>query len=111
MNRDYYGCKCGCGKNEINPVAVKKLDDAMGYAGFFFKLRAAYKCPDHDTEEGNHSNGCAFDVKYNNGEEYAKIVLGLLRAGFRRIGYYDNHIHADCCKGQPAPFMWWGKSR
>jgi len=35
----------------------------------------------------------------------------LLQAGFRRIGIYDKHIHADIDKTLPQDVMWWGVSK
>jgi hypothetical protein len=44
---------------------------------------------------GNHTSGKAVDIACVYGTNRLKIIMGLIRAGFRRIGIRKDFIHAD----------------
>ncbi|MFH2000720.1 MAG: peptidase M15, partial [Planctomycetota bacterium] len=43
----------------------------------------------------NHTSGKAADIKATDGPTRGKILKGLYRAGFQRIGVAKDFIHAD----------------
>ncbi|MFA5262130.1 MAG: D-Ala-D-Ala carboxypeptidase family metallohydrolase [Candidatus Omnitrophota bacterium] len=94
-----FACKCGCGKNETDPVFVDMLDNARAFSGTPFIINSGYRCPLHNQAVGSHANnhpsGQAADIRCTEGPARMKIVEALIRAGFRRIGFHNKFIHAD----------------
>ena len=93
-----FACLC-CGANKTNPVFIDMLDAARGFAGVPFIINSGYRCPVHNQAVGssadNHPAGEAADIRCTDGPARMKIVEGLIRAGFRRIGFHRGFIHAD----------------
>lgn len=93
-----FACKC-CGQVHMDAMFLAELDNARDYAGTPFTVNSGYRCPKHNQETGstseNHTSGKAADITCLYGPERIKIVQGLIRAGFRRIGVGKTFIHAD----------------
>ena len=95
-----FACKC-CGKHPIDSVFLAQLERAREIAGVPFVITSGYRCPKHNAEVGstskNHTSGKAADIKAASGPERGKILKGLYRAGFTRIGisFEKNFVHAD----------------
>lgn len=53
----------------------------------------------------SHGKGLAVDIAITGGYERKSLALALHAAGFRRIGIYDKHIHAD--NDTTLPEAWW----
>ena len=64
-----------------------------------------------DDYMSSHGKGLAVDIRCRDSKMRFKMVRGLIWAGFRRIGVYDLHIHADVDDSRPDGVMWMGKSR
>jgi len=95
-----FTCKCGkCGTPKMDAVFVAMLDNARDHAGVPFVITSGYRCQEHNKAEGstaqNHPSGKAVDIQCTEGPKRIKIVMGLIRAGFRRIGVAKTFIHAD----------------
>ena len=93
-----FKCKC-CGVQHMDSLFLLQLDNAREFAGVPFEITSGYRCPKHNAEvgstSGNHPSGKASDIKCTNGPVRLKIVMGLIRAGFRRIGIRKDFIHVD----------------
>lgn len=62
-----FDCRCGCGRNEMDPDFLKKLDDLRRRLGFPLVVTSGYRCPDHNESvsttgrDGPHTTGRAVD--------------------------------------------------
>jgi len=99
FNIDEFKCKCGCGDKIMDALFLAQLDNAREHAGVPFKINSGKRCPAHNAKVGstskNHTSGKACDIECLTGPHRLKIVMGLIRAGFRRIGISKTFIHAD----------------
>lgn len=89
------------------------LDRARALGGRPIYVTSSYR----EGDPNSHGRGLAVDVADNprgtpiaSGWRFA-VVRALLEAGFRRIGVYDRHIHADMDPALPDSVMWWGTSQ
>jgi hypothetical protein len=86
---------------------LTRLDDARDIAGVPFVLTSSHR----EGDDKSHGRGYAVDIRTKTSRNRFHIVRGLIEAGFRRIGIYDLHAHADCDPSLPDIVMWWGKSK
>lgn len=95
---DEFACK-HCGQVHMDACFLAQIDNARDFAGVPFSVNSGYRCPDHNKAVGstsrNHTSGKAADIAVNDGPTRLKIVMALIRAGFRRIGVAKTFIHAD----------------
>jgi len=106
-----FTCKCGCGKVEMMPSTLEKLDKARELAGVPFKINSGYRCVAHNAavggkSEGAHTSGYAIDIEASVSPSRLKIVKALLDVGFNRIGIASSFIHADDDPTKPQQVMW-----
>jgi len=92
---------------------VQMLDRAREYAGVPFYITSGLRSEEHNTEVGgidgsSHTKGLAVDIRVLDSTCRFKILTGLIAIGFKRIGIYPNHIHADIDNLKPANVMWLG---
>jgi len=92
-------CRCGCGRNHTDPILIDMLDSARSAAGVPFLVNSGYRCPAHNQAIGshadNHPSGEAADIRCTEGPVRIKMIVALINAGFRRIGFHNGFIHAD----------------
>lgn len=105
-----FACSC-CGKNEIDPQFVKKLDDARRLARIPFIITSGYRCEKHNKEVGgspnsSHLKGIAADIKCTSSAERYKILFALDLAGFKRFGIAKDFIHCDMDNDKPQEVIW-----
>ena len=105
-------CPC-CGRQEMKEDFLKLLDYARDVAGVPFKITSGFRCPRHNAHVGGkpnsaHLGGWAADIAAEDSETRARIVVGLIKAGFRRIGidFKRGFIHVDCDPEKPKPRLW-----
>lgn len=91
----------------LDPEFLRHLRRAEEKAGFDFIVTDAYR----EGDKKCHGRGKAVDLRVSYSGERFRILEALLWAGFRRIGIYDLHIHADRCSDMPNKVLWLGKSR
>ena len=61
-------------------------------------------------KDSAHERGLAVDIRCHDKELQIKLAWALGCAGFRRIGCYSAHIHADCDPDKASPAYWTGES-
>jgi len=110
FNMQEFKCRC-CGKVEIDPKLVDMLDMAREIAGVPFFITSGYRCPKHNAEVGgsptsSHLKGKAADIRVHNNWDRYKILEGLIKAGFKRIGIAEKFIHADIDETKPQYVVW-----
>jgi len=109
FENDNFGCRCGkcAGDQDIDPGVRSRLNLARHYAGVPFVLTSAYRCKLHPQWSENHE-GWAVDIKASDSRMRFKVLSGLLKAGFTRVGvsFDGGFIHADQTPGKPAEVLW-----
>ena len=110
-----FDCKCGCGKNNIDPVLVTMLDLIREHAGMPpgipLIITSGCRCTKHNkaiggSENSSHLTGHAVDIKAYSSETRFKIIASALLHGINRIGVGKNFIHLDNDKTKPANVFW-----
>ena len=79
---------------------LHRLDVARFHSGVPYIVNSAFRTKEHEKSKGrdgssSHTKGVAVDLKATNSRTRFKIIEGLLKAGFTRIGVYDWGIHVD----------------
>jgi uncharacterized protein YcbK (DUF882 family) len=91
-------CPC-CGEIIIDDAFLARLRLAREIAGVPFVITSGYRCEKHNEEIGsssrNHVEGKAADIRATNGPARGKILKGLYKAGFERVGIRKDFIHCD----------------
>ncbi len=108
-----FACKCrrcGDGANKMDPDFMRLLQAARTIAGVGFSIISGYRCPDHNravrSTSLNHPMGMAADIRATTSPVRGKILVGLVKAGFTRIGIHQTFIHADSRVITPDPACW-----
>jgi len=100
-----------CGQNKMHKSFLKRLDLARKIAGVPFVITSGYRCPKRNKEVGgkfnsSHLIGVAADIKCETSYMRSRIIYGLMKAGFIRIGIGRNFIHADDDVAKAQEVMW-----
>src|ERR1041385_5805347 len=96
---------------DLDTELVAKLDQARHIAGIPFVITSGYRTGDADGMDNGiknsaHMNHKAVDLRCHDSPTRFRIVLGLLIAGFKRIGLNNVHVHADVDETKPAGVFW-----
>ena len=100
-------------KNLVEDL-VFKLDRARELFGAPIVITSGYRPPSHNATVGGvkdsaHQTGKAVDIRCADSELQKKLCWALGAAGFRRIGVYSGHVHADVDDlDKPTPAFWFG---
>ena len=98
-----FACPC-CGESQMNIDTLLRFDKARMIAGIPFKINSGYRCPEYNQNfknpktgkaSKNHPSGHGGDIDCKTGPQRIKILTGLIKAGFKRIGIRKDFIHAD----------------
>jgi len=102
-------CPCGCGL-DMDVFALTMFDIARSESGIPFYINSGARCAEYNAKIGGKSNsahirGLAFDIRFDDDIHMLKIIVGLTKAGFNRIGINmaKKFIHADCDLSLPHP--------
>lgn len=92
--------ECGKGFAQMDMAFLNKLEFARMISGVPYKLSSAFRCPEHNkdvggSEDSSHLKGFAVDIKTPDSRTRFKVLYGLIKAGFTRIGVYETFIHVD----------------
>lgn len=104
-------CQCGCGSNNMSSVLMSKLNKAREIAGVPFTVTSGFRCETHNknvggVENSSHVFGYAVDIKASSSMEREKVLNGLIKAGFDRIGIAKTFIHVDVDPNKPKGVCW-----
>ncbi len=99
--------KEGISSEGLDADFITDIEFAERVAGLSFYITSAYR----DGDPKCHGVGRAVDISCEDSTSRFAIVRGLTIAGFRRIGLYDRHIHADRCTDRPVRVLWMGESK
>jgi len=99
-----FDCKCGCGKNNIDPKLVMMLNIVREHCGeppgMPLVINSGCRCKVHNEAVGgtplsSHLTGHAVDIRALTDSTRFKIVVSALMHGFSRIGIAKTFIHLD----------------
>jgi zinc D-Ala-D-Ala carboxypeptidase len=99
----------------LDPRLVEMLDRARGLAKTPFRITSGRRSADQNQQAGGvmdsaHTRGLAVDLGCFDSRARMRMLSGLIVAGFRRIGCYDRHLHADIDETLPQDVLWVGQS-
>ena len=108
---EFRRCVPSCSINDMQQHTLTRLDMARAYAGIPFIITSAFRSKEHElakgrTGTGAHTTGEAVDIKTADMTQRYKILNGLIKAGFTRIGIADGYIHADDCPRKQKEVVW-----
>lgn len=95
---------------------MARLDVARDLCGFPIVITSGARTPEQNAAAGgvqdsSHLKGLAVDLRAPTGQnEREKMIWALGRAGFRRVGIYDRHIHCDVDPNKAQDVVWFGVS-
>lgn len=100
-----------CVMSDMNPVFLEMLDMAREKAMVPFIVNSAFRTVAHEKRQGrdgssSHTKGAAVDLKATNSRTRFRIIQGLLKAGFTRIGVGEGFIHVDMDRDKDPDVMW-----
>lgn len=93
------------------PETEKALREAERLYGQYIHVTSAHRTPEWNAQVGGvpgsyHLSGEAVDIRMPaNAQQLAKLVWALSHAGFKGMGIYTTHIHADI---RTRPTFWKG---
>jgi len=92
---------------------VAMLDRARGLAGVPFVITCGLRTPEQNAalpesvKDSAHLTGNAVDLACEDSVTRFAMLRGLILAGFKRIGIYSAHIHADNSLTLPDQVCWY----
>lgn len=89
---------------------VDRLDRAREEAGVPFVITEGLGAGGHHVANTSHQRGWAVDLRCRDSFTRFKMVSALLNNGFKRIGIYNLHIHADLDDSLDQEVIWTGES-
>ncbi len=95
------------GDDKVESGLIRRLDWVEKFARIELEITSGYRAGD----DGAHGIGEAADIACVNSQDRYVLMRALTFAGFRRIGIYDRHVHADVAVGLAQDVLWTGVSR
>ena len=94
-----FACKCGCGKADMDPDFMQRLQKLCKYVGPM-EVTCGFRCSNHPEEReklrgGAHSIGHAADLQYSSARQLAAILAVAESWGFKGLGIHSQFIHLD----------------
>ena len=118
FERSEFGCKCGCGTNEIKDEFVDILQEIRTQVGDPFIISSGYRCDKHPIEAakptpGEHNEGTCADIyvsyevafKVNSAASNHPLItgIGVNQKGDARFLHLGTSAAKD---GRPRPHIW-----
>ena len=98
--------------DKMEPKTVLRLDRVRESAGVRIIITSSYR----EGDAKSHGRGWGIDISDNREGDTvssrwrAFVLPALWKHGFKRVGVYDRHIHADLDPDLPHNVIWWGTS-
>lgn len=104
-------CGCGCGFDGVNKDFIDRLQIARDISGIAYEINSGCRCVTHNFKEGgkpssDHLTGEGADIKTTSNYIRFKVLDGLIRAGFKRIGIAKTFIHVGSADRNPPEVVW-----
>ncbi len=105
---------CGMGFQDMKEELVEAADLGRSISGVPWRIRSAIRCTRHNRDVGGkelsaHTKGWALDVEALTAHTKFRIVYGMIKAGFHRIGVYETFVHGDMDPELPKEVIWKGE--
>lgn len=89
----------GSGVN-MQDSTMQMLDKARELAGIPFVINSGFRTESHNkavggVENSTHLRGYGADIRCRERANFERVVMGLIAAGFKRIGVHHSYVHAD----------------
>ncbi|HHO49275.1 MAG TPA: peptidase M15 [Desulfobacteraceae bacterium] len=111
-------CKCGCGRMDIDPDFLRRLEDLRVAYGRPMIINSGYRCPEYNNRvsttglDGPHTIG-AVDVRCSGHEAHLLLHMAMI-VGFSGIGvkqhgpHSGRFLHLDnlTTHDNPRPWVW-----
>lgn len=97
----------------LAPQLVEMLERARGLAHTPFRITSGLRSADVNQQAGGvmdsaHTRGLAVDLACFDSRARMRMLSALIVVGFRRVGLYSRHVHADIDESLPTDVLWWG---
>lgn len=108
-----FDCPCGCGANHTKPEHLRRLTIARRIAGVPFVVNCGTRCKRFNTSlpgagnDSEHLTGEGSDIKTADSPTRYAVLRGLIGAGFTRIEFGPNYIHAGSGPTKPQGVAWY----
>lgn len=114
FNASEFKCPCGECVNLVRPMLLDCLQLVRDEVVMPLKITSGYRCAKRNKQVGGakdsvHMEGLAADIFCPYPKDKYTLVAALFQCGFKGIGVYDIHVHADI-KNRATPVLWIGKS-
>lgn len=108
---DFQGANPPCSIDDMCPYFMARLDYAREIAGTPFVVNSAYRTTEHEHARGrdgssSHTKGIAIDIRARTSRERYKVLKGLMKAEFSRIGIAETFVHVDADKEKASEVIW-----
>lgn len=85
--------------SRMQKSTLTMIDNACEYSGVAYPISSGFRTPKHNrevngSETSSHLGGWAVDIETTPTTK-ARILTGLVKAGFNRIGVAASFVHAD----------------
>ena len=96
-----FDCKCGCGRNDMQPDFMRKLDDARSRVDYPWIITSGYRCPDYNEQisstgkTGPHTTGRAADVAVFGSKAFWLVMHMSLGGWMTGIGLKQHGPHTS----------------
>ena len=99
----------------LQPRLVGMIEEARTIAGVPFIITSGLRTSAQNqsaqgVDNSAHLRGLGVDLACSDAQARFFMLVGLVRVGFRRLGIYDHHVHADCDDSLPQNVVWTGVS-
>jgi uncharacterized protein YcbK (DUF882 family) len=112
-SKDFENANPKCRIGDMKSHFLHRLDVARFHAGVPFIITSAFRTIEHEHSRGrdgssSHTLGVAVDIAATNSRTRFKIIAGLLKAGFTRIGINAKRgfIHVDDDPAKDPEVIW-----
>ena len=97
---EFENARPACSLSDMDEGFMQLLDTARHIAQVPFIINSAYRSKDYELSQGrkgtsSHCKGVAVDIHCINPAARIRIITGLIKAGFSRIGIGKTFIHVD----------------
>ena len=100
-----------CSLQNMKQSTMDRFDLARQYAGIPFVFNSAYRSYEWERSKGRsgtgaHPLGQALDIRATTDSSRGRVLIGLIMAGFTRIGIARTYIHADDSLNHSQKVAW-----
>lgn len=115
---DFENANPPCKKSDMCPIFLAKLNKARIFSEVPYVINSAARTRQHELNMGRPGDSAhvftatrksqAVDISAITDEQRARIIIGLVEAGFERIGIAKTYVHADNATPpfKNAPRVW-----